>query len=169
MGNLFELPNGREVPVVFVAAVVVRCRDRILLVHNPKWGAFTLPMTKQRESADPKTGKVKAEPWPNAAARAAGEWLGSLFYLDGKTKKTVLPGLPLASLKRITEMAGVLQSDRDGLLKAYNIRVYGIQFDVQPSLIHGSNSCWLTADEILDERLGPISRTARLIVKPLAR
>lgn len=154
------IPPLDELPTVFVAVSVITWGELILAVYNPKWGSFTLPMTKHRRLVDRKARVMRDEHWPTTAARAAAEWTGALF---SSATASSAPGLSLVSLKHLLTTVRVIQGDRDGKVKAYNFRVYGLDFVTEPQLVPGSVTTWLTADRFLDENLCPISDTARLI------
>ena len=42
-----------DFPEVDVAVALIVRRERILTTYNPRWGAFTLPMSKRRSWNDP--------------------------------------------------------------------------------------------------------------------
>jgi hypothetical protein len=142
-------------PVVDVVVTVIHRGDQILLVFNPLWGAFTLPMTKLRRwpyGTAAKAGRV--EDAADAAMRNVGECLGS--------SSTDEPRRWLGGEKLIE----LLQGDRDSMSKQYNVEVFGF---AAPSsdLAPGVCGQWLPMDEILDERRRPISPTARFVIQHL--
>lgn len=162
--------NGKTTRVesVFVAAVLVTWGEHILSVFNPKWGEFTLPMTKQRKLVDTETAFTTLEPWKNAAARAASEALGVIFCPEGHDGAQCESILSLPFEQRLIT-ARIAQSDRDGEIKAYQFHIYELPFvdNDRPQMVPGSVTTWLTSEQILDTNLRPISFTARSIVGAL--
>lgn len=141
-------------PVLDVVATVILYQGRVLTVYNKKWGAFTLPTTKRRSWEDDAIAKgaVREEPWENAAARAAAEWLGHTLT---------------ATLTDLGEVPEFQQSDRDGKWKRYRLKAYLLDLDAEPSIPPMQIVEWLSPDDILDEKRMPISPTARHIVSYL--
>jgi hypothetical protein len=139
-----------EFPLVDVAVALITDGGRILAVYNPKWGAFTLPMTKRRDWHDPAVPASRhAEDWGDAAARAAAEWLG----------RTCDP-VPL-----FDDAGEYQQSDRDGTCKRYQFRVFRQAVEGEPGLVPGAIAEWLTPAEFLTRR--PVSPTARHVIAAL--
>jgi hypothetical protein len=139
-----------EFPLVDVAVSLVTSGPRVLVAWNPKWGEFSLPMTKRRVWRDPRVAASHhAEDWNDAAARAAAECLGRTcepeFLLD-------VPG-------------EYQQSDRDGAWKRYNFQVFQLTLADQPDLVPGVVAEWLSPKEVLNCR--PISPTARFVIGKL--
>ncbi len=149
--------TGIQLPLVETAVAVVVHRDRInrtnptqtplLTVYNPRWGGFTLPMSKrQKWPGCPACPGEQIETWESAAARAQAEWTG----------QTCVP-VELAT-------AEVIQwAERDGGWKEYHFRIYGVIATVEP--LPGTITEWLTLDE-LATRL-PISLTVFQILDAL--
>jgi hypothetical protein len=135
-----------------VAVTLLTDGDRILVVWNPNWSVFTLPMTKRRVWQDPAIPPAhREESWLDAAARAAGEWLGCTFTTDPKL---------------IAEFPEYQQSDRDGTWKRYRFQIFRMDLAPGDEIRPGAIAERLTKDEILDPNRRPISSTARnLIVK----
>ena len=132
-------------------AVTLLVRDeRILVVWNPKWSVFTRPMTKRRVWQDPAIPPAhREEAWLDAAARAAGEWLGCTFTTAPEFK---------------ADLPEYQQSDRDGSWKRYRFQIF--QMDLAPGdeIRPGAIAEWLTKAEILDPNRRPISPTARNLI-----
>ncbi len=142
-------------PAVDVVVTVIHRGDQILLVFNPLWGAFTLPMTKLRRWPYGTASKAdRVEDAADAAMRNVGECLG--------TSSTDEPQRWLGDEKLVE----LMQGDRDSMSKRYIIQVFGF---VAPSADLAPGVCgqWLPVDEILDERRRPISPTARFVVRHL--
>ena len=138
-------------PVLDVVATLIVHGGRVLTGYNDKWGAFTLPTTKRRTWEDDTVAKgaVREEPWENAAARAAAEWLGQSLTE------------PLTDLGEVPEFQ---QSDRDGKWKRYRLRAFLLELVAEHAIPPMRIVEWLTPDQIVDENRRPISPTARHIV-----
>ena len=137
---------------VQVAVTVIQSGQKILTVYNPKWGSFTLPMTKRRQWQDPSADNgTRDEEWADAAARAAAEWLGRTF---GDFPEPLL------------EIADFQQSDREGTWKWFRLMVFRILLDRQERLVDGAIAEWLADDEFQPNRR-PISDTARHVIAEL--
>jgi hypothetical protein len=142
-----------DIPLVDVAVVVLRGEGRVLLVYNPQWSSFTLPMTKRRRWQDPRVPPAnREEAWVEAAARAVGECLGTTF--------TQPPGL-------LADLAEFHQGDRDGVWKRYHFQVFQLPLLTGQQHATGAVTEWLTPAEILDPERRPISPTARSLVQEL--
>ncbi len=141
-----------EIPRVDVAVTVVYHGEQLLLVHNPSWGAFTLPMTKIRtKSAGLDAGAERREAGSDAALRNVAEVLGKTTQREA--------GL-------LCDMPELQQSDRSGRVQHYHLEVFGFPVEegvVPPGLI----AEWLARDEVLDPGRRPISPTARRVVARL--
>lgn len=99
-------------PTVDVVVTVIYHEDRILLVFNPLWGAFTLPMTKLRQwPYGEKPAPVRIEEPEDAAMRNVGECLG-------RTSLDVPQQLH-------EDIIALEQSDRESRSKRYQYRVFG--------------------------------------------
>ena len=141
-------------PHVEVAVALVRSGDEILTVYNPKWEAFTLPMTKRRRWKDPdeSVANEHEEDWADAAARAAVECVG----------RTV--SIPAEPLHVITDLE---HSGRTREWKHYRVHVFEVRLNKPAELVQGLVVQWLTVEELLDECRRPISPTAREVVRQL--
>ena len=143
-------------PHVEVAVAVITRGNRVLVVYNPLWGSFTLPMTKRRQWDDPTTtGGTKHEEWRDAAARAAAEVLGRTF-----TAKELPEEADLGPVE-------FQQSDRTGEYKRYHFQVFKITLAEDVKLVDGTIAALLSRVEILDKKRAPVSPTARLLLKRL--
>jgi len=144
--------EGQSKPVQVSVTLIVR-GGKLLAAYNPKWGSFTLPMTKVRLWEDLDVEGVRwREEWPDAAGRAAAEWLGRT---DTQARRFLL------------DVADFQQSDRDGKLKYYHFRVFAVFVDEGASLAPGAVAEWLTVEEWLDEDRWPISPTGRYLIQRL--
>jgi len=144
-----------DVPKVEVGVALIRKGNRILLVYNDRWGAFTLPMSKRRIWAnvdDP--DRPLEEAWIDAAARSAAEVLGSTCALDPEP---------------IIEVEGERQGDADGILKEYRFQVFKLDVNAGGPSVLGKMVDWLTAEEIIGVQRRPLSVTAIRIVETLRR
>lgn len=147
-------------PKVFVSVVVLMCRDRMLAVYNPTWGAFTLPMTKLR----------KNETWLPAAIRAASECTGRRFHSVSLPKNTGVVSVadavwaPPRGLIRTGEYR---QSGRDQVEKMYLFHVFGLTVDKKPPLDPEIAGIWLTPSEFLGKNVCTISGTADFLTRKL--
>ena len=142
-------------PEVEVAVTLIVRDSGILAVYNREWSTFTLPMTKRRHWNDPKMPPEaeREEPWIEAAARAAAEWLAI----------TVTGLAPLNA-----DVPHYQQSDRNGVWKRYEFRVFRLPL---PAICQPRSDAviqWLTVDDWLNEDRRPISQTARHILRALA-
>lgn len=90
--------DGTGIPAIDVAvALILDGESRVLLEYDQDWRAFSLPMTKKRES----------ETWEHAAGRAAAEAAGRL-------------SLP----KEICDVPEYATSDHDGTIKRYHFKCF---------------------------------------------
>ena len=141
-------------PKVDVAVAMIACGEKILAVHNPKWGAFSLPMTKRRKWRGPPVRPgAKDEEWQMAASRAAAEVLG----------RTLAPEELPQPLDQVFEYR---QNDADGIWKFYNLHIFKMRLPKPPaSLGFGVVAEWLTVEQ-LHQRV-PVSSTVRYLLKEL--
>ena len=142
-------------PEVRTAAVVITRGAEFLTIFNPKWGAFTLPMSKRRSWHDPQVQGASREEEPRAAAiRAAAEALGRPFGPDELPRP-----IELADLQPFQ------QSDRDGAWKSYRFDVFGIELAAGevPAPSGGAAFAWMTLDAL--RTACPVSPTAIRIVE----
>jgi hypothetical protein len=142
------------VPKVEVAVAMIACGKKILAVHDAKWGAFSIPMTKRRKWRNPamKLG-AKDEEWQAAASRAAAEVLG----------RALAPRELPVPLHEILEPR---QNDADGIWKLYDLHIFKMLLPKPPVLLgFGIVAEWLTADQLRE--CDPVSSTVRYILKEL--
>ena len=139
-------------PQVRVGVAVITSEGKVLMFFNSRWGAFSLPMSKQRTWADPTApGGKRLESYREAAIRAAAEVRGKtlLAFPPG-------PGLPEHQYQ---------QSDADGELKIYDFEIFRVDAGPAGPPAPGVAAEWLTPLEILDESRVPISKTARHLIR----
>lgn len=136
-------------PQTEVAVALIIRRDLLLTIFNPRWGSFTLPMTKPRRWADPSATRVREEPWIDAAARAAAECLGRTLTEELRLK---------------LDLTQYWQGDATGEVKQYHHQLFEIQVPPDTQFMAGVVGEWLTPSEILDPNRRPISGTARYLV-----
>ena len=139
---------------VEVAVTMIACGERILTIHNPKWGAFTFPMTKRRKWSDPEMPLGAGdEAWRAAATRVAAEVLGRTLAQEEE------PQL-------LHDTVELRQNDEEGIWKVYNLQIYKMRLlEIPHSYGFGVVVEWLTARQ-LQERV-PISQTVRNVIKHL--
>ena len=141
--------------MVEVVAVLLTRNGHVLTVFNPRWGAFTMPMTKRRTWNDPAAGGRRDEAPQQAAVRAAAEALG----------KPLPPGQWPQRLE--VDVEPYQQSDRDGLWKRYTFHVFWLPLDgpladAQPRPWDNAAFVWVSAEEI--QSWEPVSLTARHVL-----
>ncbi len=141
---------------VDVAVALIKHRGCVLAVYNPKWGSFTLPMTKRRqEHEDPAVHRPKPEEgWTDAAIRAASEWLGRTMTAEPEF---------------LCDIPKFDQTDHDGVWRRYSMKVFVLALEAEPDLAHGANTEWLTLEDLADEKRRPISPTARRVASELTK
>jgi hypothetical protein len=138
---------------------MIRSQGKLLLIYNPKWRAFTFPMTKlpawdfvdPARIRDPGRRAVSAEQlqahWLDAAAHAVVECLGQ-------------PNCPTPLLEDLIEVeyTEVERSRRDGADRVYNYKIFTLDVP-EPFRSRQEPFVWLTADEARDGKHRPISPT----------
>lgn len=151
------MPNSPSMPTVEVAANAIFRPGLVLTVYNPRWGAFTLPMTKRRRWKDPtlRTG-VRTERWRDAAIREAADLLGRTLVLSE------FPTL----LMRTEEYQ---QSDRSGEWKSYDFRVFRMQLQPNERLRDGVIAEWVCPEDAMEGKVRPVSPTTVYILLQLKR
>ena len=143
-------------PSVDVSVALITWRKRILTIFNPRWGAFTLPMTKRRAwVARYARQSRREETWEDAAIRAAAEALGRTFSAKAVTGP-------------VLKLDGFTQSDSSGEVKTYHFQVFHVPLDAEIELLSGAVAEWLLPVEFADLDREPISLTARHLVGKLA-
>ena len=146
--------NGTQIPNVEVVATLLLQSDKLLSIFNPRWGAFTFPMSKRRFFMDTIVSETATpEKLNRAAARVAAEVLGRSFQPDEFPT-------PLLEIKNFE------QSDVDGIWKLYTIHVFTLKLSEGVCFAPGLVAEWRTPKE-LDTR-EPVTRTARFILARMA-
>ena len=146
--------NGTQIPNVEVVATLLLQGDKLLSIFNPRWGAFTFPMSKRKFFKDAVVSEAATpEKLNRAAARVAAEVLGRSFTPEE------FPS-PLMEIKDFE------QSDADGIWKLYTIHVFTLKLSEGVRLAPGLVAEWRTPKEL--ETREPVTRTARFILRQLA-
>jgi hypothetical protein len=145
--------SDKQIPKVEAVATLLVHRGKILSVFNPRWGAFTFPISKRKMFRDTEVSEAaKPENLHRAAARVAGEVLGRSFATDEFPK-------PLADIK------GFEQSDVDGVWKLYEFHIFTLEVSEGVALAQGVVGQWLTAKQFNSHE--PVSHTARYLLSEL--
>ena len=140
-------------PVVEAVAVLLMQGGKILTVFNPRWGAFTLPMSKRKQFRDAVVSEApRLEEWDRAAARVAAEVLGRSFAREDFPK-------PLCEIKDFE------QSDADGVWKLYTIQVFALKLSAGDKLAPGIIAEWMSSADLKVRE--PVTYTARFILNRL--
>jgi hypothetical protein len=135
---------------VDVAVTLILDGERILLIYNESWGAFTLPMTKRKRPDPPTAGDANdGEDWLDAAARPVVECLGR-------------PNRPVPVLEDFVPESQF--SRRRQVNVIYRYKTFKVNFEKGDRVIAPTYT-WLTASEILEGNLHPISQTAIDIIR----
>lgn len=138
---------------VEVAVTIIASGKKILAFYNPRWGSFTLPMTRRKKWQDPAIPiGVRDEEWRVSAARAAAEILGRTFGPDQFPK-------------HVTEIREYRQSGEDGIWKIYEFQVFGLSVAEGTKPVAGEITTWLEPAEFAGHE--PVSSTARYVVSVL--
>jgi hypothetical protein len=145
--------SGKQIENVEVVATLLTQGRKILAVFNPRWGAFTFPMSKRKFFKDSDVSEAATpEKLDRAAARVAAEVLGRSFPPDD---------FPTPSV----EIKDFEQSDADGAWKLYTIHVFTLKLPEEvrpaPSVI----AEWLTPEELQTHE--PVTRTARYVLRQM--
>jgi hypothetical protein len=142
----------KDPETVEVAVTIISCLERLLLVYNPNWDAFSLPMTKLHHWPHHVAADVRRyEDWDDAAARSVAEILG----------QTIVGSVPLL-LEHVSDWE---ESGRDQVVRRYSFRVFHHRVGSIASLAPGVIGQWLTIDEIEDPQRRPISPTVRFLLQ----
>jgi hypothetical protein len=140
-------------PQVPVAVTLIMFGGDLLLVYNPRWRAFTLPMTKRRCWPNPDGGcEAFSESWEDAAMRNMAEWLGRTFT---------------APPQHVLDLEACQHSGRDLRTRQYHFRLFAASADRADERVVWAPTECLSPDEILDPARRPVSETARLLVRSL--
>jgi hypothetical protein len=138
---------------VEVAVTVLAAGTRILAVFNPRWGSFTLPMTRRKKWQDPAMALgMREEDWSVSAARGGAEVLARTLG-------------PQARPQQLMEIKEYRQSGEDGIWKVYQFRIFGLAIPKESKLAGTILTEWLTPAEFADHE--PVSSTARYLVSCL--
>ncbi len=143
----------KQIQKVEVVGTLIFHGPKILSVFNPKWGAFTFPMSKRKFFHDSAlSAAATPEKLERAAARVAAEVLGSSFA-PGKFPQ------PLLIIK------GFEQSDADGVWKLYEFFLFKLQVSEPLRLAPGILAEWMNPQELKTHE--PVTHTARYILDQL--
>jgi hypothetical protein len=147
------MPSPQIESVEVVATLLVR-EPKFLAVFNPRWGAFTFPMSRRKQFLDP-TVSLAATPekLERAAARVAAEVLGRSFSPEEFPR-------PLCKIKEFE------QSDADGVWKLYQVHVFGLTLAEGAKSVPGLITEWLTREDFQTRE--PVTHTARYLLQELA-
>jgi 8-oxo-dGTP pyrophosphatase MutT (NUDIX family) len=130
-----------------VVATVIYCKGKVLLVHNNKWNALTLPMTKLKSRA---SGRVRR--WERGADAAM------------RTVREALAVVPDREPGLLLDAGGVRQSNRSGQVGYYHFQIYCFPARAQKDAEPG-NYQWLTPKDILADK--SLSPTVELLIDRL--
>ena len=145
--------NSNQIENVEVVATLLVQGKKILAVFNPRWGAFSFPMSRRKFFKDSGVSEaVMPEKLERAAARVAAEVLGRSFAPDD------FPA-PLIEIKDFE------QSDADGLWKLYTLHVFTLKVSEGVRLAPGVIGEWLTAKELQTRE--PVTRTVRYLLSKM--
>lgn len=140
---------------VEVAVTVIRRGAALWAPYNPKWAAFTLPMTKRRGQENRDNSEIEeSEPWPEAAKRNVVEWFECSFDQN---------------FDCLMDIDGYRQSDRDLFVKIYHFRVFALAADNRLTLRPDVVGEWLARSDFQEFHRRPISPTARFLVEELQK
>ena len=140
-------------PHVNLSISVVISDGKILVDWNPRWGCFTLPMTKIREwHTDRGHVDTDSETALDAAIRTVAESLG----------RPLVAGEIPQGPEELELQPYSHRSYRDGRWKRYGQTVFVFRID-SPVLGHRLN--WLTPEDLETHR--PISPTATEVIRHL--
>ncbi|MGO8697047.1 MAG: hypothetical protein ACLQVY_04945 [Limisphaerales bacterium] len=143
--------SGKQIESVEVVATLLVQGKKILAVFNPRWGAFTFPMSRRKFFKDSDVSEAATpEKLDRAAARVAAEALGRSFPPDD------FPTL-------LVEIKNFEQSDADGIWKLYTIHVFSLKVSEGVRLAPGVITEWLTPKELQTRE--PVTHTARYILR----
>jgi|SRR5581483_3583705 len=147
--------SGKQIESVEVVATLLVQGKKILAVFNPRWGAFTFPMSRRKFFKDSDVSEAPTpEELDRAAARVAAEVLGRSFPPDDFPT-------PLVEIKNFE------QSDADGIWKLYTIHVFTLKLSDGVKLAPGVIAEWLTPRDLKTRE--PVTRTARYILGELEK
>jgi hypothetical protein len=143
------MSSGADFPLVEVAVVLVERADLFLAEYNPRWEAFTLPMSRLRRRA-----AAGAESAQDAAVRAAAKVLGRPLAPSQFPQPVPLDVPPHTYLR----------SGRDQQTKRYTYRVFALHVtEVSPRHALGWHTLWMKREAFLTHR--PVSPTAEYVMQ----
>jgi hypothetical protein len=143
--------SGKQIESVEVVATLVVQGKKILAVFNPRWGAFTFPMSRRKFFKDSDVSEAATpEKLDRAAARVAAEVLGRSFAPSD---------FPTPSV----EIKNFEQSDADGIWKLYTIHVFTLKLSEGTHVAPGVVAEWLTPKELQSRE--PVTHTARFVLR----
>jgi hypothetical protein len=145
-----ELKKCRQ---VLAAVALVTCESKLLVIFNEKWGRFTLPITKLKDTFVNDDGYMDAAQnvWSESSVAAAEEHLGAGQAPDGEY---------------IMILDDFMSSGRDSATKRYTLGVY--HFPVPTlELPDATGRQWLTVNEIMTDTAPLMSQTALRVVNQL--
>lgn len=147
------MPSPKIESVEVIATLLVR-GPKFLAIFNPRWGAFTFPMSRRKQFLDPTVSQAATpEKLERAAARVAAEVLGRSFAPEEFPR-------PLCKIKEFE------QSDADGVWKLYRIHVFGLTLPAGAKAVPGVVTEWLTREDFQTRE--PVTHTARYLLQELA-
>jgi hypothetical protein len=142
--------KSKQIENVEVVATLMRQGPKILSVFNPRWGAFTFPMSRRKFFKDSTVSEaIMPENLDRAAARVAAEIMGRSFPPEEFPK-------PLLDIK------GYEQSDADGVWKLYEFHVFTLKLSEGVRLGPGIIAEWMTPKELQSRE--PVTHTARFVL-----
>ena len=145
--------NDKQILNVEAVGTLILQGRKVLLVFNPRWGAFTFPMSKRKFFKDAVVSEAPTpEKLDRAAARVAAEVLGRSFPPDEYPE-------PLLDIK------GFEQSDADRVWKLYEFHLFALKLSEGVRLASGVIGDWMTAKELRTRE--PVTHTARYLLERL--
>jgi hypothetical protein len=142
--------SGKQIESVEVVATLLVQGKKMLAVFNPRWGAFTFPMSRRKFFRDSDVSEAATpEKLDRAAARVAAEVLGRSFPPNDFPT-------PFVEIKNFE------QSDADGIWKLYTIHVFTLKLSEGVRLAPGVIAEWLTPNDFQTRE--PVTHTARFIL-----
>ena len=143
----------RKCRQILATASIVMHETKLLVVFNEKWGRFTLPITKVKNTFLNDDGYQDAtqEDWYRASLKAAEEHLGVGKACEGKY---------------IMILDDFMASERDKATKRYTIGVY-LYMAESTTLPNDAGRQWLTANQIMNETAPLMSQTALRVINQL--
>lgn len=143
----------KKCPQVLAAVAFVTYQSRILIVFNEKWGRFTLPMTKVKNTFIRNDGYLDAanEDWAAESRKAAYEHLAPGSADHGKY---------------LMVLDDFMRSERDTATKRYTLGVYHFAV-TNPNLPDMTGRQWLTSEETMRDVAPLMSQSALRVVNQM--